>query len=109
MYLVIDHAIVAVQTIASELRLGQLDVLGLTAAIEWQLKEFSRRSAIASQITRLDEITSLSDAQNTAVFRILQEALTNVARHASASAVEVSLLAGTRDLILEVHDNGRGI
>jgi PAS domain S-box-containing protein len=106
---VVDNMIHVVQTIASELRLGQLDVLGLTATIEWQLKEFSRRASMDCVITRLDEVANLSDAQNTAVFRILQEALTNIARHAGAARVEVSLQAGPHDVTLRVSDDGRGI
>jgi PAS domain S-box-containing protein len=109
MHSVVNRTIESVQTIASELRLGQLDILGLTAAIDWQLKEFSRRSSIACEVTRLDEITDLSDAQNTAVFRILQEALTNIVRHAGATHVEVSLQAGRSHLSLKIHDDGRGI
>ncbi|MDB6167441.1 MAG: domain S-box-containing protein [Verrucomicrobia bacterium] len=109
MHSVVDHTVGVVQELAGELRLGQLDVLGLTAAIDWQLKEFARRSGICCNVTRLDEITDLSDAQGTAVFRILQEALTNVVRHASATQVEVSLQAGADRVALKVHDNGRGI
>ncbi len=108
MHSVVDQMIEAVQEISSELRLGQLDVLGLTAAIEWQLKEFSHRSRIPCSVTRLDEIESLSDAQNTAVFRILQEALTNIVRHAGATRVAVSLQAGTEEVVLKIRDNGRG-
>ena len=109
MHSVVDQMIDVVQEISSELRLGQLDVLGLTAAIEWQLSEFSRRSKIPCQVTRLDEIADLSDAQSTAVFRILQEALTNIVRHAGATKVEVSLQVGHDRLALNVQDNGRGI
>jgi signal transduction histidine kinase len=109
MHTVVDRTIEVVQGISSELRLGQLDILGLTAAIEWQLKEFSRRFAIQCSVTRLDEVTNLSDAQRTAVFRILQEALTNIVRHAGATDVEVSLQAGPGQLALQVRDNGRGI
>jgi PAS domain S-box-containing protein len=109
MHLVVDHTIEVVQGISSELRLGQLDILGLTAAIDWQLQEFSRRSAIPCVVTRLDEVTNLSDARRTAVFRILQEALTNIVRHAGATQVEVSLQAGPDQLALKIHDNGRGV
>jgi PAS domain S-box-containing protein len=105
----VDQAIQVVQKISSELRVPQLDLLGLTAAIEWQLKEFSRLSGISCRATRLDEAADLSDAQRTALFRILQEALTNVARHAAASAVSVSLTADCGHLTLNVRDNGRGI
>jgi PAS domain S-box-containing protein len=109
MHATVDQTIEVVHELASELRLGQLDVLGLTAAIEWQLQEFSRRSRISCVVTRLDEIPNLSDAQRTAVFRILQEALTNIVRHAGATRVEISLQAGPGQLALRIHDNGRGI
>jgi len=106
---VVDRTIETVQSISSGLRLGQLDTLGLTAAIEWHLDEFSRHSGIACRVASLDEITGLSDAQSTAVFRILQETLTNVARHAGATEVEVAL-RGARDRVtLWLRDNGRGI
>ncbi len=105
----VDHTIEVVQKISGELRLGQLDVLGLPAAVEWQVQEFAKRSAIPCRITRLDEIADLADTQNTALFRILQESLTNIARHAGATAVEVSLEAGPAEVLLRVCDNGRGI
>jgi PAS domain S-box-containing protein len=109
MHATVDQTIEVVQELSSELRLGQLDVLGLTAAIEWQLKEFSRRSKIPCTVTRLDEIAHLSDAQSTAVFRILQEALTNIVRHAGATRVGISLQAGPDELALGISDNGRGV
>ncbi|SDR81800.1 PAS domain S-box protein [Opitutus sp. GAS368] len=109
MHATVDQTIAAVHELSSELRLGQLDLLGLTAAIDWQLQEFSRRSGIQCVVTRLDEITNLSDARRTAVFRILQEALTNIVRHAGATRVEISLQAGPGLLALRIHDNGRGI
>jgi PAS domain S-box-containing protein len=109
MHAAVDHMIVVVQQISGDLRLAQLDVLGLSAAIDWQAKEFSRRSAISCHIGRLDETKHLTDAQNTAVFRILQESLTNIARHARASAVEIYLEARPDEIVLQIHDNGRGI
>jgi signal transduction histidine kinase len=109
MHTMVDHTVEAVQKIADNLRLGQLDVFGLTAAIDWHLKEFSRRSGIPYRITRLDEVSDLSDTQNTAVFRIMQEALTNIVRHAGATEVDISLQAVLGELTLRVHDNGRGI
>jgi two-component system, NarL family, sensor histidine kinase NreB len=105
----VAHMIEVVQQISGELRLAQLDVLGLSAAIEWQAKEFSRRSSIPSRVTGLDEIKGLSDAQNTALFRILQEALTNIARHAGATGVEIGLEKLADRVVLRIHDNGRGI
>lgn len=109
MHALVNHTVELVQTIASGLRLGQLDVLGLTAAIDWQLQEFSRRSGIPCEVTRLDEIANLSDTQNTAVYRILQEALTNIARHAAATRVSFSLRREKERLTLRIEDNGRGI
>lgn len=109
MQAIVDHTIVVVQKIAGELRLGQLDVLGLTAAIDWQMQEFSRLSAIPCRAPRLDEVEGLSDVQSTTLFRILQEALTNIIRHAGASAVEVSLESAPDHVTLTVRDNGRGI
>jgi signal transduction histidine kinase len=109
MHRTVDKTIDAVQALSYELRLGQLDLLGLAAAIDWQLKEFSLKTGTRVEITRLDEISSLSDSKCTAVFRILQEALTNIVRHAGASRVLVSLEAGKDKVTLEIRDNGRGI
>src|SRR4051812_23484189 len=78
MHTIVDHTIETVQQIASELRLGQLDALALPAAIDCHLKEFSRRSAIPCRILCLDEVENLSDSQKITIFRILQEALTNI-------------------------------
>jgi PAS domain S-box-containing protein len=105
----VDHMIGVVQQISGDLRLAQLDVLGLSAAIDWQAKEFSRRASIPCRIVRLDEITRLSDAQNTALFRILQETLTNIVRHAAATEVEISLEVQLEEAVLRIRDNGRGI
>ena len=105
----VDHTIEVVQKISGELRLGQLDVLGLTAAVEWQVQDFAKRSAINCRILRLDEDNDLNDAESTTLFRILQETLTNVARHAGASEVEVSLQSEPERVSLRVSDNGRGI
>ena len=105
----IDQTIAAVQRIATELRPGVLDGLGLEAAIEWYVREFEKRTGIACRF-RSDLGAARSDSERaTAVFRILQEALTNVARHAGATQVEVDLSADRERLTLEVKDNGRGI
>jgi signal transduction histidine kinase len=98
-----------VQQITGELRLAQLDVLGLSAAIDWQSREFSGRSGILCRVARLDEVGYLSGDQSIALFRILQEALTNIARHAGASEVEIRLEARADQTALVVRDNGRGI
>ena len=109
MHALVNHTIESVQKIAANLRLGQLDVFGLTAAVEWQLNEFTRRSAIPCRVAQLDQIAGLSDPQNTAIFRILQETLTNVFRHSGATEVEISLVGGPVQLTLSVRDNGCGI
>lgn len=105
----VDHMIEVVQKISGELRLGQLDLLGLPAAIEWHLREFAGRCGIEARITRLDEVNGLPDATATAIFRILQETLTNIARHARATRIELSLRAQPDQLTMEIRDNGRGI
>jgi PAS domain S-box-containing protein len=105
----IDATIQTVRKIATELRPGILDDLGLTAAIEWQAQEFQARTGIACEfISRLEEFPLERD-RSTAIFRIFQETLTNVARHAQATRVSVSLRAHNGSLVLEVRDNGKGV
>jgi PAS domain S-box-containing protein len=105
----IDTGIQSVRQIATELRPGLLDHIGLEAAVEWQLQEFQKRTEIGcTMISTLNEDT-LDDAITTTAFRILQEALTNVSRHAQASLVEVTLKKTAAELLMHVHDNGRGI
>jgi PAS domain S-box-containing protein len=105
----VDTTIQDVRRIATELRPGMLDDLGLVAAMEWQVQEFQKRSGIRSRFTSSVEEVALGAEETTALFRILQEALTNVARHASATRVEVSLDEEQGYVRLRVQDNGRGI
>jgi PAS domain S-box-containing protein len=105
----INATINTVRKLATQLRPGILDDLGLTAALEWQAQEFQARTGILCEFDHLAENLELEPARATAVFRICQEALTNVARHAQATKVGISLQQGTLDLVLEVTDNGRGI
>jgi signal transduction histidine kinase len=105
----IDQTIAAVQRIATELRPGVLDALGLEAAIEWYVREFEKRTGIACRF-RSDLGTARIDSERaTAVFRILQEALTNVARHSGSTRLEIQLVADRDRLRLEIEDYGRGI
>lgn len=105
----IDTTIQTVRRISSELRPGILDDLGLVATIEWQLQEFQTRSGIQGKlISALEEATLDADGA-TAAFRIFQEILTNVARHAQATQVEVTLEESASFLTLQVQDNGRGM
>ena len=106
---VLDEAIHSVRRIATDLRPGVLDDLGLLAAIEWAVEEFQARTGIQSCVSLPDAEPVLDAESSTALFRILQEALTNVARHARATRVTVRLAQGDRGLSLEVQDNGEGI
>jgi len=103
------HAIESVQGIAARLRPGMLDYLGLLAAIEWQAEEFQKRSGVRVSLEIPREEPDLDDEVATALFRILQEALTNVARHAHASAVAVRLARTPGGITMTVGDDGAGI
>jgi len=105
----VDTAIQDVRRIATELRPGMLDDLGLVPAMEWQLQEFQKRSGIRCRFTSSLEEVALDAEETTVLFRILQETLTNVARHASATRAEVSLDEEQGYVRLRVQDNGRGI
>lgn len=105
----IDATIQTVRRIATELRPGILDHLGLIAALEWQANEFQTRTGIKCDVrTDLHEPALTADLA-TAFFRIFQETLTNVIRHAGATHVMVHLKEAAGRIILEVKDNGRGI
>ena len=105
----VDSTITSVQRIVAELRPGVLDDLGLVAAIEWQCRDFQRRTGIVCHCTVSHEDLRVDPEQATAVFRICQEALTNVTRHAQATEVQVCLEDQGAGLVLRVRDNGRGI
>jgi PAS domain S-box-containing protein len=97
------------RNLAARLRPSLLDDLGLTAAIEWQVKEFAERAGCRFDLDLTDEDIGLDRERDTAVYRILQEALTNVARHARANRVTVNLEAYSDRLELIVADDGKGI
>jgi PAS domain S-box-containing protein len=105
---VIDDAIDLVRNIAYELRPLALEELGLKEAVEWEASQVGERSGIHCQVETSGEI-NLETEQSTAVFRIFQEALTNVVRHASAQNVVVRLHVRDEHLLLEVADDGVGI
>lgn len=105
----IDTTIHSVQRISSELRPGLLDDLGLSAAVEWQAKEFQNRTNIQCKIITIPEDIILDRATSTAIFRIFQETLTNITRHANATIVEAMLKQKSGTIELAVHDNGKGI
>jgi len=105
----IDMTIQTVKRISAELRPGLLDDLGLAVAIEWQAEEFQNRTGIKCEITLAPKDIILDQDRSTAIFRIFQETLTNVARHANATRVKVSLKEDKGKLVLKVRDNGIGI
>ncbi|HEX2450464.1 MAG TPA: histidine kinase [Gemmatimonadales bacterium] len=105
----IDGTIDSVRRIATELRPSVLDHLGLVAAVEWQAQEFEKRTGITTRFELSSAHPAVDDARATTVFRILQESLTNVARHAHASHVDIRLALGPDAVTLQVADDGRGI
>ncbi len=98
-----------VRRIATELRPGMLDDLGLAASIEWQAHDFEKRSGIKCQLHLTADDIEVNRDQALAIFRIFQEALTNVSRYAEAKNVEVKLDKSGDLLLLEMKDDGRGI
>lgn len=105
----IDATVSSIRRIATELRPSVLDDFGLVAAIEWQIQEFERMVAIPVTLRSEIEQLEIDPGVSTAVFRIFQEALTNIARHSEASTVEVSLRAKGPDLLLTITDDGIGV
>ncbi len=105
----VDNTIQAVRRISTELRPRVLDELGLVEAIEWQAQEFEARTKIKCSLTSNNPAVSLGQEKNTAIFRIFQETLTNIARHAEASRINIRLKEKSGHLVLEVKDNGKGI
>ncbi len=104
----LDGTVKTVRRISSELRPSILDDLGLIAAIEWHLREFEKRIGIIAEFDELAEENFIPEAIKTGVFRIFQESLTNVARHAAASRVKVTLNVKKDNLVLTIEDNGKG-
>ena len=105
----IDSTIRTVKRICTELRPGVLDDLGLIAAIEWQAEEFQKRTDIHCEVSFHPHDIALDGERSTAIFRILQETLTNVIRHAEATKVQVRLERKDGRVLLRVEDNGKGI
>lgn len=109
MVVLVDRMVETVQQVSSALRPGILDDFGLLEAIRWQGREFQQRTGVTCRIDIETEKLPLEPNHATSLFRILQEALTNVARHANATEVAVRLTISGDQLILEVADNGKGI
>jgi len=105
----VDTTIQSVRRISSALRPQVLDDVGLIATLKWQANEFQVRTGIRCNVELPTEELALDRARSTAAFRILQEALANVARHAGATRVDISLRAHIDHFILKIADNGRGV
>jgi two-component system sensor histidine kinase UhpB len=104
----VEQSIVSLRRISEDLRPAMLDSLGLAAAVEHHVGQFSQRTGIPCQFTKDREEFDLNSDLSTTVFRVVQEALTNVARHASASEASVQLSQAEDGISLNISDNGRG-
>jgi PAS domain S-box-containing protein len=109
MHELIDEAILTVKKISTELRPGVLDDLGISAAIEWQAQELEKRAEIKVEFTSIPKDIVLDRDRSTALFRICQEALTNVVRHAHATKVQMTLKKEPKKVVLSIRDDGKGI
>jgi signal transduction histidine kinase len=105
----VEATTTAVQKLAAELRPGVLDKLGLGPALQYEARRFQENTGIACEVVVPAESPELSPDKVTALFRIFQECLTNVARHAQATRVTADLRVEGTDVMLRVQDNGRGI
>ena len=105
----IDETVQTVRRISTELRPGVLDDVGLVGALEWQAQEFKNRTGVRFTLSANKKELQLDSNLATAVFRIFQEILTNITRHARASDIQVSLNSRESELVLQVSDNGIGI
>ncbi len=105
----IDMAIETVKRISAELRPPLLDDLGVAVALEWQAGEFEKRTQIKCDFSSEPKDIVLDPDRSTAIFRIFQEALTNVVRHSDASRVKTVLVKETDKILLTIKDNGKGI
>lgn len=104
-----DNTIQAVRRIAWELRPRILDDLGLMEAIESQMQQFEARTGILCRHLGFPENVGFNQEQSTALFRIFQEALTNILRHARATRVDIGMTHQDSEFVLTIRDNGRGI
>ena len=101
--------VASTRRIAADLRPLVLDDLGLGAAVEWLVKKFAEQHRISANVYVDEQAVSLNEPHASAVFRIVQESLTNVARHSGASSVEVRIQIEDERILINVWDNGRGV
>ena len=105
----VDQAIETAQRVSATLRPAILDDLGLAAAIRWQARDFQQRSGVVCDLDLPSDGVAVAPAIALTLFRILQEALTNVARHAQAHNVNIGLTLDAESAVLTVADDGRGV
>lgn len=105
---IIDHTVITVRKISSDLRPSILDDLGLSAALEWQCQQFESRSGIKTRFLSDVDDSNLSVLVSTGLYRIFQECLTNIARHSEASQVKTSLERKNGKIQMKIQDNGKG-
>jgi signal transduction histidine kinase len=105
----VDEIFLTVRSLALGLRPSMLDDLGLQAALEWHVRDFMSRSAIKVDLKMAGDFDRLPEAHRTCVYRVVQEALTNCARHADAQAISVDLSINDDALQLAVQDDGIGL
>ena len=105
----VDTTTKTVQRISSGLRPKILDTVGLAAAVEWHIREFTKRTSIEVRLQQTGTLPTMDDAVATGIYRIIQEALTNIARHSEATQAEVALRLNNGELYVEITDNGKGI
>jgi PAS domain S-box-containing protein len=106
---VLDSMVVATRRIAADLRPMMLDDLGLKAALEWLTQDFSRRTNVPCVLLIDDDLIDLDASVQSALYRVVQECLTNITRHAQATEVKIQTHVGPSDIQLQVHDNGIGM
>lgn len=105
----VDELIESVRDLSLGLRPSMLDDFGLSPALEWLARDFQRRADLDVRLTMTGPMTALSDAQRTCIYRVVQEALTNCARHAAASHVDVLVAVEGPSVLVSVKDDGRGM
>jgi signal transduction histidine kinase len=105
----VDELFSTVRNLALGLRPSMLDDFGLQAAIEWLVRDFMRRYAIDVALNVDGDVDALPERYRTCVYRVIQEALTNCARHANASSIRISMEADARYLHVRVSDDGVGV
>lgn len=105
---ILDSTVMSTRRIAADLRPLMLDDLGLNAALEWLAEQFQERHGVTCQLDVEGLEDDLPENYATAIFRILQESLTNVARHAAATHVRVLVRRTGQEILIRVQDNGQG-